>query len=148
MFKNNRKNKMDKIEVFFDGSCRPKNPGGIIGMGVVIYKNDIKLAEASNTLQPEIFLGKTSNQVAEYEAFIMGLEMLVEYNLYHLPITMLGDSMFVIKQMFGNWKIKQGFYVDSAIEAKKLLLGFNNITGKWIPREENQVADELSKSNN
>ena len=60
-------------------------------------------------------------------------------------INIYGDSMLVINQMTGKWKIKSGYYVDYATECKKFLKLFTNINLKWIPREENTYADNLSK---
>ena len=59
---------------------------------------------------------------------------------------MIGDSQLVIKQMFGRWRIKGGCYVELPREAKLLLRQFQIITGKWVPRERNSAADELSKA--
>lgn len=53
--------------------------------------------------------------------------------------------MLVIRQCFGKWKIKRGLYTEYALEAKRKLLQFKNMSGKWIPREQNQLADDLSK---
>ena len=52
----------------------------------------------------------------------------------------------VIQQMFGAWRIKFGFYVPIAKTCKAMLKQFPHITGTWIPREKNSLADELSKA--
>ena len=54
-----------------------------------------------------------------------------------------GDSMLVINQMFGTWKIKGGLYAPLAKKASELLSRFMNIQGEWIACERNEVADDL-----
>jgi len=44
-----------------------------------------------------------------------------------------------------RWGIHKGFYVELARKALKLVKKFPHIEGHWIPREENTIADELSK---
>ena len=63
-------------------------------------------------------------------------------------IVVIGDSLLVIRQMFGHWRIKAGCYVGLAREAKSLLALFPRITGRWVPRERNSVADGLAKAAN
>ena len=60
-------------------------------------------------------------------------------------IMVKGDSMLVINQMFGTWKIKSGLYTPLAKQARELLGRFTNIKGEWIQRDRNEVADGLSK---
>jgi len=84
--------------------------------------------------------------VAEYSGFKTILDYLIEHDLTRSQIIVYGDSKLVIKQMFGRWRIKSGYYVPIAKVCKALLKQFPNITGKWIPREQNGLADELSKA--
>jgi ribonuclease HI len=60
-----------------------------------------------------------------------------------------GDSKLVINQLTGRWRIKKGLYLSIAIETKQLLahlrgLGWQ-ISFCWIPREQNEECDALSK---
>lgn len=139
--------KKNKITAYFDGCCEPVNPGGIASFGAVIIKNKKRIWECSRVFFPE--KGKeeeTSNNVAEYNGFIAILDYFMENKLTDESIEIFGDSNLVIQQMFGTWKIKKGFYKPYAIKAKVLLSNFKHITGKWIPREKNTIADELSKA--
>jgi hypothetical protein len=58
----------------------------------------------------------------------------------------------VIRQMFGGggfkkkWQIRGGHYAQIAFRCRELLKRFPRIRGEWIPREENTLADELSKA--
>lgn len=126
----------------FDGCCEPKNPGGAIGCGVVIKQDGnivnqitwFKSADKNN-----------SNNIAEYQAFILCLQDLLERDLQTAEIVIKGDSALVINQMNGSWRVKEGLYVSYAIRAQKLLKNFTNLTLVWVPREQNEEADVLSK---
>jgi ribonuclease HI len=134
------------IKVYFDGACEPKNPGGTASFGVVILKGKKRIYEASDIFKPVKGKEKeTSNNVAEYSGFLDALEWLVENGCQDKEIEIFGDSKLVIEQMFGSWAMRKGFYIPIAKKAKSILKKFKNITGTWIPREENSIADELSK---
>ena len=135
-----------KIIAYFDGCCEPKNPGGTASYGAVIFIDGRRIWEASKIFYPR--KGKereTSNNVAEYSGFIAILEYLLEHKITD-PVQVYGDSNLVIQQMFGCWRIKRGFYVPLAQKAKNLLKNLPHVKGRWIPREENSIADELSKA--
>jgi len=141
------------IEAYFDGCCEPVNPGGIASYGVVILREGKRIWEASEIFMPTPGREKeTSNNVAEYSGFEAILRYLLKENLNQEQIVLFGDSKLVICQMFvtaeygKRWKIKSGHYVPVARRCQQLLLKFPRLTGKWIPREENSVADELSKA--
>jgi len=130
------------IECFFDGCCEPINPGGTAAYGVVIYKNGEKIWEDSKIVGS----GKgISNNVAEYAGFKAILKYLLDHELNKSQIIAYGDSMMVVKQMAGAWRIKAGAYVELALECQDMLRHFPYLVGKWIPREKNYLADELSK---
>lgn len=131
------------IEAYFDGCCEPINPGGTAAYGAVVLIDGVKIWEDSRVFYPSD--GRTSNNIAEYSGFKAILEYLLSKGLNKQPIKICGDSKLVIQQMFGTWRIKQGLYVGLALECRELLKRFPYIRGRWIPREENTVADELSK---
>ncbi len=128
------------IELFFDGFCET-NPGTLGGFGVVI-KNDGKIIK---TISKSFNGEKISNNVAEYMGLFTGLTYLLENKLQHEEIRIFGDSMLVIMQTKGFWRIKKGFYKDIALKTQLLKKKFDNLKLEWIPREENTMADELSK---
>lgn len=132
------------ITLFFDGACGPKNPGGNCGGGVVIFKGKELLAEIYEKFKPKD-KKQTSNNVGEYFALIKGLEYLLNNNLENENITVLGDSNLVIKQMSNQWRIKKGIYYEQALICEKLIHKFPSLRFEWIPREENEWADFLSK---
>ena len=146
--------KLTSIIAYFDGCCEPVNPGGTASFGVVILKGKKRIYECSKIFFPQKGKEKeTSNNVAEYSGFTEILNYLIENKLTKENIIVYGDSKLVLCQMFGDeerdgmiWKMKGGYYLPFAIKAKELLKKFKNIQGHWIPREENSLADELSKA--
>ena len=119
----------------FDG-CSKSNPG-IAGAGAVIYKFN---EEISAKIQ---FVGNNStNNVAEYTGLIVGLKEAIKLGIKKLDVE--GDSMLVIKQMKGEYKVKSGNLIDLYNEAKILEKEFKYISFKHIYRENNKRADELS----
>lgn len=130
------------IVCFFDGACEPRNPGGNMGLGAIIYTDKKEFKSHSKFIPAHKC---NSNNVAEYSSFKWLLETLLKEGLHENIIHIYGDSKLVIMQMKGFWRIKFGHYVATANECKELLKSFTNISLKWIPREENTFADRLSK---
>lgn len=145
----NKKNK-NKFVAYFDGCCEPINPGGVASYGAVVFKNEKRIWECSELFVPIKGREKeTSNNVAEYSGFLAILEYLRSQSYENESITIYGDSKLVIMQMSKGprqWQMRKGFYIPVALKAKKLLKKFKNIDLQWIPRDENDIADELSKA--
>jgi ribonuclease HI len=119
----------------FDG-CSKSNPC-IAGAGAVIYRFS---EEISSKIQ---FVGNNeTNNVAEYTGLIIGLKEAINLNIKTLRVE--GDSMLVIKQMKGEYKVKSANLVDLYSEAKLLEKEFEVISFNHIYRENNKRADELS----
>lgn len=124
------------MKCYIDGSCGPTNPGGKMGMGVYIEDLDKILVEF---VEPH---PHNTNNVAEYLALKLLLTYALEKGIGFLHVH--SDSKLLVNQMTNRWGIKQGSYFDYAYECKRLI---RQVKCKftWIPREENTVADELSK---
>jgi len=119
----------------FDG-CSKDNPG-IAGAGAVIYKFN---EEISSKIK---FVGNNStNNVAEYTGLIIGLKEAITLGIKRLMVE--GDSMLVIKQMNGEYKVKSTNLIDLYNQANDLSKHFDKIYFKHIYRENNKRADELS----
>ena len=119
----------------FDG-CSKSNPG-IAGAGAVIYKFN---KEISTRIQ---FVGNSStNNVAEYTGLIIGLKDAI--NLGIKQLTVEGDSLLVINQMNGIYKVKSENLIELYKEAANLKKQFHYISFKHIYRSSNKRADELS----
>ena len=120
----------------FDG-CSKGNPG-LAGSGSVIYNDKNEEIWHNST-----FIGdKYTNNYAEYMGLIIGLKQAVTQNITHLLVE--GDSMLVIKQMLGQYKVKSSSLVSLYNEAKQLEHHFTSISYSHIYREHNKRADELS----
>ena len=134
-----------KITAYFDGCCEPKNPGGSMGFGAVIYIDGVEKFTLSQQVNAH---PNNTNNVAEYQAFGWLLKTISDLKTDNALIEIFGDSKLVVEQMNGNWRIKEGSYVKFAHRAKDIfqkLSKNNDVNLKWIPRGENAVADELSK---
>jgi len=124
------------IEVYTDGLAEP-NPG-IGTYGFTIYKNGRRLTDGHG------FAGEpVTNNFAEYEGLVKALQKVREYP--DEEIVVYSDSKLVVNQMEGVWKFKKGAYVDKFLKARELAKTFPHIRFKWIRREENSEADELSR---
>jgi ribonuclease HI len=130
---------------YFDGACEPINPGGTASYGAVILQAGEPIWMSSEIYLPENG-NQTSNNLAEYSGLIAVLEWFAEHALFDAGIRVYGYSKLVINQTFGTWRIKHGLYVPLAHRARELVEPFTNIRGEWIPREENHLADRLSKA--
>ena len=121
--------------LFFDG-CSKGNPGKA-GCGAVIYENNVEIF--SNA----VFVGKKeTNNYAEYMGLIVGLENAIIKNIKVL--TVKGDSMLVIKQMNGLYKVKSPNLIPLFEFAKQLEAKFDKVTYIHVYRNNNKRADELS----
>lgn len=129
-----------RFTIHADGGARG-NPGPA-GSGAVVHneKNEL-VAEVSE------FLGHTTNNVAEYTALISAFDSLL--SLYgekckDADVEVYMDSMLVIEQMKGKWKVKHPNMKPLSARAKELARSFKSVTYTHIPREENGDADTLA----
>jgi ribonuclease HI len=130
---------------WFDGACEPLNPGGTASFGVIV-----KGENGTVLLREHGVVGKgkaMSNNVAEYA----GVLHILKYLSSRPPgrVTIHGDSNLVINQLSDRWRTKKGLYLSIATETKQMLaylrgLGWQ-INFCWIPREQNEECDALSK---
>jgi ribonuclease HI len=118
----------------FDG-CSKGNPG-LAGAGAVIYHNEKEIWCGSQ------FIGHNeSNNYAEYMGLIVGLKKAIRFGITELDVE--GDSMVVIKQMNGEYKVNSKNLMDLYLKAQELKTNFDYISFTHIYRENNSRADEL-----
>ena len=86
-----------------------------------------------------------SSNVAEYAALCEALEFLLKEGRESSAIEVRSDSQLVTNQMGGDWKFHKGLYAEKYREAKRLSAQFACLRFKWVPREENEEADRLSR---
>jgi len=83
-----------------------------------------------------------TNNIAEYEACIMGLRAAIERNIEILEV--YGDSALVIYQIRGEWEVRDSKLIKYSDLVAGLTKEFKEITFHYFPREENQLADALA----
>jgi len=126
---------IDLIVVNADGASRG-NPGES-GIGVAIFDKDSNLIhEASD------YLGVATNNIAEYKALILGIKLSMEYNAK--KILFKSDSELMVKQIKGEYKVKNPQLKLLFAEAQDLLKKLPNWKIMHVRREENSEADLLA----
>ncbi|XP_012442223.1 uncharacterized protein LOC105767262 [Gossypium raimondii] len=83
-----------------------------------------------------------TNNVAEYEACIMGIRAAIEWEIKVLEV--YGDSALVIYQLKGEWKTRDPKLVRYRKLVLELIEEFDSVTFCYFPRDENQMADALA----
>ena len=125
--------------LMFDGGSRG-NPG-ISGCGYVICSS-VEVEEPPLISGSEYLGDKQTNNYAEYSGLIKGLEAALSQGLTNLKIE--GDSILVIKQMLGEWKVKSPNIQPLYSKAKSLLSQIKTYSLTHIPRAKNKQADALA----
>jgi ribonuclease HI len=120
--------------LYFDGSRTDK----LSGAGITLENPDGVRFAYSFQLEWHC----TNNQ-AEYEAVIIGLEILLEMGVHEVEV--LGDSLLVINQLKGTYKCLSFTLVPFLNRALELLDQFNEVSLEHIPRECNHAANELAQ---
>jgi ribonuclease HI len=127
---------LDEATVHVDGASMG-NPGPA-GAGVVIMDHlNKKIAEVC---QP---LGVTTNNVAEYRALILGLRKARELGVRHVHVR--ADSELMVKQISGQYRIKDEKLQALSREAKDIIDSFDSFDILHVDRSKNRDADRLSK---
>lgn len=121
--------------LFSDGGSRG-NPG-MSGAGFVIYD-----AAKKEVFSGKKFLGRQTNNYAEYQGVILGLQLAIEQGFSDLEVRL--DSKLIVEQMSGNWKVKNANIKPLFEQAKAREEKFRSVNFKHIPREKNKRADELA----
>ena len=134
---------MKKVTCYFDGCCEPKNPGGAMGVGMVV-KVDGKAVYSESLFYPPA--PTNTNNVSEYIGLGMILKYVLDNQLDDQDVTIMGDSQVAIKQMNGEYGINSGAYTKYAFRCKELIAKYRKRPVLfWIKREQNTEADNLSK---
>ena len=128
------------ITVYFDGLCYPKNPGGVAAYGYLICRDKEPIWKGFGAVGEG--RGMTNN-VAEYEGLLAAARWLNDEEIDE-KIQIRGDSELVIKQMKGQYRVSSATSRKYVPEIKSLLQG-KDVSFSWVPREENQEADQLSR---
>ncbi len=123
------------FQLFCDGASRG-NPGEA-GAGFVLLDH-----QGREVLAQGHYLGQCTNNVAEYSALILGLGQTTELGCRKLEIFL--DSELIVRQLNGQYKVKNQALRSLYAEVKKLLAKLDTYQVSHIPRAQNSRADELA----
>ena len=94
------------------------------------------------------FLGKRTNNFAEYEAVILGFETLQKIvpktKQKETTVVVKMDSELVVKQMRGEYKTKNAILKKQQTRLARVIANFSSVSFTHVPREENSDADFLA----
>jgi len=125
-----------------DGASR-SNPGHAAAGAVLIdaSRPDARDPWASPDASISEYLGIQTNNVAEYTAVVRALGLAAE--LGAREVHLLLDSMLIVEQLHGRWRVKNPKLAPLHAEARRLLAGFERWSAAHVPRAQNHAADAL-----
>lgn len=125
---------LSKAKLYADGGSRG-NPGpSASGFVILDMENNVVKEEG-------VYVGVTTNNQAEYKALIFGLQAALEMGISELEVYM--DSLLVINQVQGIWKLKNVDLMPLHAEIIKLLPQFDRVKLAHVPRALNKLADGM-----
>jgi 6-pyruvoyltetrahydropterin/6-carboxytetrahydropterin synthase len=129
---------IDRALLHTDGGSRG-NPG-ISGIGFTLDVDDGR--ELATICRGGAYVGIATNNVAEYRALIWGLRNARGLKVRKLDI--YADSELLVKQVLGEYRVKNEGIKPLFAEVRQLLEGFESYVISHVPRELNSAADELA----
>jgi ribonuclease H / adenosylcobalamin/alpha-ribazole phosphatase len=123
-----------KARLFTDGGARG-NPGPAAA-AFVLEAEDGTVLDARGEA-----IGVATNNVAEYRALVAGLEKAAELGVDDLEV--VSDSELLVKQMRGEYKVKNAALIDLSLEASRLARQVGSVRYTAVRREHNELADRL-----
>jgi len=123
-----------RAKLFTDGGSRG-NPGPA-AYAFVLEAEDGTVLDARGEA-----IGVATNNVAEYAALVAGLERAVEVGVDELEV--VSDSELLVKQMRGEYRVKNRALQDLFLEASELARKLQRVTYTAVRREHNELADSL-----
>lgn len=124
-----------KVELFVDGAADLHSKTA--GIGGVIYRNEDELFSFSE------YIPNLTNNEAEYNALIKGVKSAIELNV--LSLNIYADSELVVKQINGQYKVKNPRMKVLYDQVIKLLDQLEEWSLAHVSRSQNKRADTLSK---
>jgi ribonuclease HI len=123
-----------RLVVNVDGGARG-NPGPAAIAAVATDPTGKVLAERSERI------GKATNNVAEYRALLLGVELARELGAEQLEL--IGDSELIARQVRGEYKVKEAGLKPLHAEVTEALERLKRWSIRNVPRAENAEADRL-----
>jgi len=127
---------MTRATLRSDGGARG-NPGPA-GAGFVIEVDGAVVCSGGR------YLGTATNNVAEYEAMIWGLENVAAMKFR--DVSVFADSELLVKQVNGHYKVKNEGLKPLCAKTLALLRGFDSFTVSHVRREDNSAADAMANA--
>ncbi|WP_411277755.1 ribonuclease HI family protein [Gaiella sp.] len=122
------------VKLFTDGGARG-NPGPAASAFVLQDPDGVVLDARGDAI------GVQTNNVAEYTALLNGLRRAVELELTEIEV--VSDSELMVKQMRGEYRIKNAALRELSIEATRLAREVGDVRYTAVRREHNKLADQL-----
>ena len=123
-----------RVRLFTDGGSRG-NPGPAAA-AFVLQVDDGTVLDARGDA-----IGVQTNNVAEYTALLNGLRRAAELGVTEVEV--VSDSELMVKQMRGEYKIKNAALRELSIEATRLARAVGTVRYTAVRREHNELADRL-----
>ena len=123
-----------KAKLFADGGSRG-NPGPAASGAVLFAEDGSVLREIG------VYLGATTNNVAEWTALLEGLRAALDLGVDEIEVRL--DSELVVKQLSGEYRVKHPGLVPLHAQAKTLLRKFAHANVAHVRRKDNAAADAL-----
>jgi len=125
---------MSRGILFTDGGARG-NPGPA-AFGAILYDEEMQLIDLDGG-----FEGHATNNFAEYSGLLLGMKLAVKKGITELTCNL--DSELVVRQLNGQYKIKDENIKSFYSKIKKYFVNFEKLEFHHIPRSENKYADKL-----
>ena len=125
---------MTRLVVHVDGGARG-NPGQAAVAAVVATPDGDVVAERGERI------GVATNNVAEYRALLLGLALAAEHGAR--AVELVGDSELVVRQVRGEYRVKDAGLKPLHAEVRAALTGFDEWSIRHVRREQNARADAL-----
>jgi ribonuclease HI len=122
------------VKLFTDGGARG-NPGPAAA-AFVLQEDDGTVLDARGEA-----IGIQTNNVAEYTALLNGLRRAAELGVTEIEV--VSDSELMVKQMRGEYKIKNAALRELSLEAARLGRAVGSVSYTAVRREHNELADRL-----
>ena len=128
---------MERLYLFTDGASRG-NPGPAAA-GVMIKDQEGKVL-----LEKGQFLGRMTNNEAEYRALLLGLELAKDLKPETLVCSL--DSELVVSQINGLYRVKKPHLRRLLLKIRQVERNYPKVVYKLIPRDKNTAADALANN--
>ena len=124
-----------RVRIETDGASRG-NPGEAAGAAVVFDEQGRQIGRVGR------YLGRTTNNVAEYTGLVAGLELAARMGATDIEVR--ADSELMVRQLNGVYRVKNPGLMTLYLQVVKQLQGFRSYRVVHVPRERNRAADKAA----